>query len=193
MATTNYNWTLPVVGGSLDTWGTILNAAFESVDGQVFSVSGVASSAQSTANTALSNAATAQSTANAAQSTANAALPAAGGNVTGDVQTPSVTDTISGATLTIDCNDGNVFKVSMTANVTTFTLSNPHDGQTINVRLTQDATGTRTMAWPASFRWSGGSAGVLSTAANAVDLLVATYFADTGHWYVSLMNDLSAP
>lgn len=35
MATTNYSWALPVVGGSTDTWGATVNAAFESVDTQV--------------------------------------------------------------------------------------------------------------------------------------------------------------
>ena len=38
MATTNYSWVLPVVGGSTDTWGTITNAAFESVDGDLKTV-----------------------------------------------------------------------------------------------------------------------------------------------------------
>ena len=30
--TTNYNFELPVVGGSADQWGTLVNAAFDSVD-----------------------------------------------------------------------------------------------------------------------------------------------------------------
>jgi hypothetical protein len=38
MATTNYSWVLPVVGGSTDTWGAITNAAFESVDGDLKTV-----------------------------------------------------------------------------------------------------------------------------------------------------------
>ena len=42
------------------------------------------------------------------------------------------------------------------------------------------------MTWPTSFKWPGGTAGVLSTAANSVDLLVATYRADTGFWYAGL-------
>jgi hypothetical protein len=83
-----------------------------------------------------------------------------------------------------------VFTIAMTANVTTaMTFSNLKDGQTINVFLTQDATGSRTMTWPASFKWPGASAGVLSTGANDVDLLVATYRAATGFWYASLLKD----
>ena len=99
------------------------------------------------------------------------------------------------ASLTIDCTKSNVFAMTFGAgNVTTLTVSNPVDGQTINVFLTQDATGSRTVTWPASFRFPGGAAasGVLSTAANSVDLLVATYRASPGAWYCSLLKDLKA-
>lgn len=41
MATTNYNIPLPVVGGSVDTWGSLTIDAFESFDGFLFTVSGV--------------------------------------------------------------------------------------------------------------------------------------------------------
>jgi hypothetical protein len=67
------------------------------------------------------------------------------------------------------------------------TLSNLKDGQTINWFITQDATGSRTITWPSSFRFPGGAAGnLLSTAANSVDLLVATYRSATGFWYATL-------
>ena len=105
--------------------------------------------------------------------------------------TPAVSDSISAGALTINCVDSNVFYVSMNANVTTLTLSNPSDGQTINVFLTQDATGSRTMTWPASFKWPGGVAGVLSTAANSVDLLVATYRGTS--WHATLLKGFAAP
>lgn len=94
------------------------------------------------------------------------------------------------ATTTINCRNSNVFRISMGANITTLTVSNPADGQTINVRFIQDATGSRTVSWPTSFKWPGGASIALSTAANAVDLLVATYFSDTGFWLVSLTRDI---
>lgn len=112
-------------------------------------------------------------------------LPLGGLSAAGNAQTPSVVVTY-GATTTLNCALSNVFTTTLTGNITTVTISNPSDGQTINWFLTQDATGGRTIAWPSSFKWPGGTAGVLSTAANAVDLLVATYRSSTGFWYATL-------
>jgi hypothetical protein len=113
-----------------------------------------------------------------------------GGNVTvnslicnGRAYTAPDTLTVA-ATTTIDCSLGNVFTAAMTVNITTLTVSNAVAGQTINVLFTQDGTGSRTVAWPASFRWAGGVAPTLSTAAAARDLLVATF--DGTVWYASL-------
>ena len=101
--------------------------------------------------------------------------------------TPSVAVTFNATTMTLNCTLANVFTATFTANVTSApTLSNPGDGQTINWFITQDATGSRTMTWPTSFKWPGGVAATLSTAANAVDLLTATYRSSTGFWYATL-------
>ena len=110
----------------------------------------------------------------------------AGGRFTFAYTAP-VAVTFNATTMAIDCALSNVFTTTFTANVTTApTLSNLKDGQTINWFITQDATGSRTMTWPTSFKWPGGTAGVLSTTASAVDLLVATYRSSTGFWYCSL-------
>ena len=91
--------------------------------------------------------------------------------------------------MAMDCSLSNVFTTTLTGNVTgAVAIANQDDGQTINWRLQQDATGNRTMAWPGNFRWAGGAAGVLSTGANAVDLLVATFFASTGAWLANLVK-----
>jgi cytoskeletal protein CcmA (bactofilin family) len=110
--------------------------------------------------------------------------------VNGAAYTPSVAIAASGTT-TINCQSSNVFRISMGTNITTLTISNAADGQTINVRFVQDGTGSRTVAWPASFKWAAASVQTLSTAAGAVDLLVATYYADTGFWYVGLTKGLA--
>jgi hypothetical protein len=82
--------------------------------------------------------------------------------------------------------------MTLTANIAVApTMSSPTDGQTINWFLTQDGTGSRTMIWPSSFKWSGGIVPVLSTTAGSVDLLVATYRSSTGFWYASLAKAFS--
>lgn len=101
--------------------------------------------------------------------------------------TAPVVVTFSATAMVIDCSLSNVFTTTFTANVTTApTFSNLKDGQTINWFITQDATGSRTMTWPTSLKWPGGAAGVLSTAASSVDLLVMTYRSATGFWYATL-------
>ena len=110
---------------------------------------------------------------------------------TGGAATPTVSVTFSATAMTVNCALSNVFHTTFTANVTTApTLSNPSDGQTINWFITQDATGSRTMTWPSSFKWPSAAAGVLTTTANAVDLVVATYRSATGFWYASIIKDL---
>ena len=118
---------------------------------------------------------------------ADAKADKAGAQFTGWVAATPSAVAFSATAMTVDCALSNVFTTTFTANVTTApTLSNLKDGQTINWFITQDATGSRTMTWPTSFKWPSGSAGVLSTAANSVDLLVATYRATTGFWYCGL-------
>lgn len=107
--------------------------------------------------------------------------------VVGAAATTPVAVTFSATAMTVTCTLSNVFRTTFTANVTVApTISAPLDGQTINWYITQDSTGNRTMTWPSSFKWPGGVAGVLSTAANSVDLLTASYRSSTGFWYATL-------
>lgn len=108
-------------------------------------------------------------------------------SLSGSATTAPVVVAFSATAMAVNCTLSNVFTTTFTANVTTApTFSNLSDGQTINWFITQDATGSRTMTWPSSFKWTGGVPQTLSTAANAVDLLVATYRSSTGFWYASL-------
>ena len=111
----------------------------------------------------------------------------------GGAQTTPVAVTFSATAMTVDCALSNVFATTFTANVTTApTISSPRNGQTINWFITQDGTGSRTMTWPTSFRWPSGATRTLSTTANSVDLLVATYLSSTGFWYASLSKGFTA-
>jgi len=94
----------------------------------------------------------------------------------------------SSTAFTLDCSKSNVQTLTMTGNVLAagWTITNPYDGQTINLFITQDGTGSRTLGWPTSFKWPGGTAGTISTAASTRDLLVMTYDSTTTFWYCSL-------
>jgi len=108
-----------------------------------------------------------------------------GGSIAGNSYTPTVAVTFTGSVL-VNALLSNVFDVATATSNFTFTISNPSGGQTINVFFTQDATGNRVITWPGNIKWVGGSAPVLSTGANSVDLLVATYRSSTSLWYGSL-------
>ena len=48
--------------------------------------------------------------------------------------------------------------------------SNSISGIIITIMLVQDGTGSRTVTWDSGYKWAGGSAPTLTTAANAVDI-----------------------
>ncbi|HVX90784.1 MAG TPA: hypothetical protein VHC20_04105 [Candidatus Paceibacterota bacterium] len=90
--------------------------------------------------------------------------PQAQVDVSGAMYSRLVTATSSA----IDWNDGNVRQLTLSSNAT-LSFSNGHAGGIYDLILTQDATGGRTVTWPASVEWPSGTAPTLSTAANAVD------------------------
>lgn len=79
----------------------------------------------------------------------------------------------TGATETIDLANGNYHSATLDANCT-FTFTGATNGKecAFTLVLTQDATGSRTVTWPAAVTWPGASAPTLATAASAVDVLV---------------------
>ena len=108
-------------------------------------------------------------------------------SVDGAAHTNPVSLVFAASSLTLNCDLSNVFTVTLSLSLSTApVLTNPRDGQTINWFLTQDGVGSRTAIWPTSFKWPGGSTGVLSTTSSSVDLLVATYRSATTFWYAAL-------
>jgi hypothetical protein len=81
------------------------------------------------------------------------------------------TTTTFGATTTFDFSTFINTAVTLTANITTMTLSNIKAGQAGTITFIQDATGSRTTVWNTNFKFAGGVTPTLSTAANAVDVL----------------------
>ena len=146
----------------------------------------------STSSTSVTTAATPNSvktaydlatTANTAASTANtlatAALPKAGGAITGTLKSVVYTETrvnpsISTNVLTLDCSTGNVFDVSLNANITTLTFTNaPTTGTAYALTLILTADGTaRTVTWGAAVKWASGTAPTLTSTSTKQDIVV---------------------
>lgn len=85
-----------------------------------------------------------------------------------------------GATINTDATRGNSFYVTLGGNRT---LANPTgllDGQIINYRFKQDATGGRTLAYGSMFKFPGGTATPIAAGANAVSGLVGQFHAVDG-------------
>ena len=88
----------------------------------------------------------------------------------------------------VDAALGDYFTLALAGNVSTFTFSNlPGSGHgcTLAIRITQDST-PRTVGWPASFKWAGGTPPAVSTASGAVDLLIITTFDNGTSWQADL-------
>jgi hypothetical protein len=98
--------------------------------------------------------------------------------------------TSSAGVVDIDLALGSYFTLTLTENITSITFSNlPGSGKggTVMVQITQDST-PRSVTWPASFKWAGASAGAVSTANGAVDVLAITSFDNGAMWMATLAN-----
>jgi hypothetical protein len=81
-----------------------------------------------------------------------------------------VTTLSDGATVTLDMAAGQTNKVTLGGN-RTLALTNPLVGQSVLLQVVQDGTGSRTLSYPASVKWPGGTAPTLTTTAGASDWL----------------------
>jgi hypothetical protein len=87
----------------------------------------------------------------------------------------SLYNVISATNVTVNWNNGNKQKITLGHNVT-FTFTNPSNGVgSFTLILKQDSVGSRTVTWPASVKWPGGTAPVISTAPNKTDVITCIY------------------
>ena len=87
---------------------------------------------------------------------------------------------LSGSTLTVNAALSSHFSFTLTSNITiNFSNSSITIGQSGSIFLTQDGTGSRTAAFSSAFKFPGGTAPTLSTAANAVDRIDYVVLADS--------------
>lgn len=94
----------------------------------------------------------------------------------------------SGGNVAVDMSTGFNFTLTMTGSP--WTLSNPTNekvGQSGFIRIAQDGTGSRTLAYGSEWKFAAGTDPVLSTAASTVDLLFYQVIA-TGEIYGNLVK-----
>ena len=104
-------------------------------------------------------------------------------------RSPITALTNSSGTVNGDLSKGDYFTLTLAANVTSLTFSNlPPAGvaRTIDITITQDATGGRTFALPSSFHAIGASDTAVQAAANAKTKIIATTLDAGTTWAYSM-------
>lgn len=81
----------------------------------------------------------------------------------------------SAGAVTINWQSGYNATMTLTANLTSLTLSNPVDGQTYAIDFVQGGSGSYTVTWPSSVIWGAAGAPTLSTTVGYYDHIVLTY------------------
>lgn len=95
-----------------------------------------------------------------------------------------------GSTINIDMSDNNFFKVTLGGNRTLANPTNMVVGQTGRIRVNQDGTGSRTLAFGSYYKFAGGTAPTLTTTASASDLLYYEVLSST-EIFISSALDIS--
>ena len=92
----------------------------------------------------------------------------------------------SGTTVTLDLNLATTFTITLAHNIGTFNWTNPAASGAVSsfvLKVTQDGTAGRTIAWPSGVDWAAATAPTLSAAAGNVDVFVF-FTSDAGTtWY----------
>lgn len=167
---------------NVGTGGTLGTAAFtaatayqsaQSVTGMVKSSGTARSVATPGTDYAAPNGAT---TFTAAQTFSAALNTQAGLVASGSItETPVVANTTTAYTIT----DRSMHDLTLTGNCT-FTFPAMAQGKQFTLLLKQDATGARTITWPASVRWASGTAPTITTTASKTDVI--SFVCDGTYW-----------
>jgi len=105
------------------------------------------------------------------------------------VNVPLATSLTYASTLATDASLADVFRVTLTGNVTLSNPTNAIDGKAITWEIKQDGTGSRTITLGSKFVIPSNATNPLawSTAANAMDILAVRYNAGADKFYVLSM------
>jgi hypothetical protein len=94
--------------------------------------------------------------------------------------------TIGASTTSIDLSTGNIFTINLSANISTLTLTNAAVG-TYLIKFVQDATGSRTVSFPGTWKWAGGIVPTLTTTASKLDIITLVY--DGTNFYATIVKN----
>lgn len=92
------------------------------------------------------------------------------------------------ATIAVDLSLGNNFTVTLAGNRTLGAPTNVTAGQSGVIVVTQDTTGSRTLAYNSVYKFAGGTAPTLTTTASAVDVLAYYVESSSRITVTSLLN-----
>ena len=151
-----------------------------------------ASVALASGNAALVDASVALASGNAALTDVSGKYDKTGGPISGPVivQSQSIgsisTSTVSGV-IFLDFASSNNFDITLNDTVNYLAAPvNASGGQTGQVVIRQDGTGSRTLSYSGGWQFAGGSAPTLSTAAGAADAL--SYYCATSSGYFGILT-----
>jgi hypothetical protein len=97
-----------------------------------------------------------------------------------------IDDGSSGTAKTIDWTTGGSHKIILTGNCT-FTFTAPAGACWLQLRLTQDGTGSRTAVWPA-MKWAGGAAPALTITPTTGTDIVSIWYDGAAYYGAALLN-----
>lgn len=110
-------------------------------------------------------------------------LDTTGNSIVGDAQTAT-----GDGTTTIDWGLGNTFNFQFGAFNEVFTFTAPSKAGTFLLKLVQDGVGSRTVTFPATVKWSGGTAPTLTTTATTGTDVITFYFDGTNYFAVEVLD-----
>lgn len=99
-----------------------------------------------------------------------------------------VANTAVTGSYTMNCAAANFFELTLTGNTTIAPSNVPANGRVWSgsIAAKQDATGGRTITWPAGTKYAGGVAPPATTTANALDIWSLMTYDGGSTWIVSL-------